>query len=207
VLEQLFSDCAGARCLVATECYRLMRDSVVQHIRVYPPRLDELHFSNCALLSDSGVTSILRQTAADQLGERTWIHTLTFFSEKLTRNAAAEIAYRCPYLQHLEMQYARLDDESLRIFASLRFLRRLKVRGSEAITDEGVSCLERLEFLDIALCPQITDRALFALAQRESLRALLLAHQRYNVWCTGKWTESGLVAIREAGIDVYFIDV
>ncbi|KAF6002931.1 hypothetical protein F1559_000986 [Cyanidiococcus yangmingshanensis] len=207
MLERLFSDCTGARCLVATECYRLVRDSVVHHIRTYPPRLDEMHFSNCALLTDSGVACILKRIAARQLGECTWIHTLTFFSEKLTGESAAEIMLRCPYLQHLEMQYARLDDESLRVLGSLRFLRRLKVRGSEAITDEGMTYLDRLEFLDIALCPQITDRTLFALAQSENLRALLLAHQRYNVWCTGKWTESGVDAVRQAGIEVHFIDV
>jgi hypothetical protein len=206
-LERLFRDCSCARCLVATDCYRLVRDSVVQHIHVYPPRLVELHFSNCALLSDVGVGFMLQRIAAHQVGEQTWIHTLTFFAEKLTSRAAAEIARRCPFLQHLELQYARLDDESLRELGKLRFLRQLKVRGSEAVTDAGITYLAHLEFLDIALCPQITDRALFTLAHSVHLRRLLLAHQRYNVWCTGKWTESGLSALREAGVDLHFIDV
>ena len=199
-LQRLLDDCRNAHTLVAGECYRLIGDHTVRGIERWPARLRQLHFSHCARLGDGGLEWLLQRLHGPS------VHTLTFFSEKLTARAAQTIAVRCPQLQHLAMPYSLLDDEGVRALAQLRRLTHLQLRGCEHITDAGVCHLTAVQTLDLALCPQVTDRALLRLARHGRLRELVLAYQRYNVWCSGRWTPCGVDSVQEAGVSVRFID-
>ncbi|KAK4536249.1 hypothetical protein CDCA_CDCA07G2274 [Cyanidium caldarium] len=199
-LQRLLDDCCSAHTLAAGECYRLISDRTVRGVERWPARLRQLHFSHCARLGDDGLECLLQRLNGPS------VHTLTFFSGKFTVRAAQTIAARCPQLQHLALPYSLLDDEGLRALAQLQCLTHLQLRGCEHITDAGVCHLTTVQTLDLALCPQVTDRALLRLARHGRLRELTLAYQRYNVWCSGRWTPCGVDSVQEAGVSVRFID-
>ncbi|MBC8870737.1 MAG: hypothetical protein H8E44_15045 [Planctomycetes bacterium] len=109
------------------------------------------------------------------------LESLSVVSDRITSNVVSTLA-KLKKLGALTLSDARIDDEGLRQLAALKTLRALEVRGSDAISDRGVSFLEALEALESLKLDskRVTSKSGPTLARMKHLKALLLPNTQFG---------------------------